>query len=180
MKCHVRHWMSNVFLMCSTKDTALFKYFCVVVSDAVFMVIPSSREEVRAHLKFLGLSDGQIRRVRRIYWRSKARYVVPAPLILLRCLTDVYDFFFFCNLTDPSTGRNFFTGDHATRFRHEVTYVARGDLSDIPGMEMYLEVGEYRSGLRRYICLRSSSSFEGNHLYLARVRRSLPLSKVVQ
>ena len=168
VKYDVRHWMSNVFLMCSTKDSALFKYFCVAVSDAVYMVIPESRDEVRDHLRFLGLSDDEIKRVRRKYWRSKARYVIPAPVVLLRRLLDVYHF--FRDLVDPSTGRNFFTLDHEKRFKHEMTYVARGDLSDIPGVEMYVKVGEYASGLSIYICLRSSSALEGYHLHLAKVR----------
>ncbi|CAN0474622.1 unnamed protein product, partial [Laminaria digitata] len=167
VKYDIRHWMANMFLMCSTKDTPLFKYFCVAVSDAVFMIIPTSREEVRAHLKFLGLSDDQIKRVRRKYWRSRARFVVPAPALLLIRLTDVYDF--FCDLVDPSTGRSFFINDHAKRMRHEMTYVARGDLSDIPGVEMYVKVGTFTSGLARWICLRSSSALEGYHLHLAKI-----------
>lgn len=85
--------MANLFLMCSTKDSALFKYFWVAVSDAVYMIIPSSRDEVRSHLKFLGLSEDEIKRVRRKYWRSRARYDVPAPVVLLRRLLDVYEYF---------------------------------------------------------------------------------------
>lgn len=168
VKYDIRHWMSNVFLMCLTKDSALFKYFCVAISDAVYMIIPSSREEVRAHLKFLGLSDEQIKRVARKYWRSRARFVVPDPATLLRRLWDVYDFFY--DLQDPTTGRNFFTVDSHKRWKHEMTYVARGDISDIPGQEMYLKVGEYESGLPRYVTLRSSSALEGYHLHLANVR----------
>ncbi|CAM9585769.1 unnamed protein product, partial [Ectocarpus fasciculatus] len=165
VKYDIRHWMGNLFLMANTKDSALFKYFCVAISDAVYMIVPSSRDQVHAHLKFLGLSEDEIKRVRRKYWRSKARYVVPPPAELLRRLTDVYDF--FCDLVDPSTGRNFFVADHNKRFRHEMTYVVRGDLSDIPGEDMYIEVGTYKSGLPRLICLRSSSPIEGYHLHLA-------------
>lgn len=168
VKYDMRHWLANMFLVCSTKDTPLFKYFCVAVSDAVFMIIPTSREEVRAHLKFLGLSDDQIKRVWRKYWRSRARFVVPAPALLQRRLTDVYDF--FCDLVDPSTGRSFFINDHAKRMKHEMTYGARGNLSDIPGVEMYVKVGTFASGLARWICLWSSSDLEGYHLHLAKVR----------
>ncbi|CAN0297242.1 unnamed protein product, partial [Ectocarpus sp. 4 AP-2014] len=171
VKYDIRHWMANFFLMVNTKDSALFRYFCVAVSDAMFMVVPSSRDEVIAHLKFLGLSDDDIKRVRRKYWRSKARYVVPPPAELLRRLTDVYDF--FRDLDDPLTGRSFFVPDHNKRFRHEMTYVARGDLSDIPGEEMYIKVGEYKSGLPMLICLRSSSPIEGYHLHLARTIGSM-------
>ncbi|CAM9989087.1 unnamed protein product, partial [Ectocarpus sp. 13 AM-2016] len=138
------------------------------LSDATYMVVPSSRDEVIAHLMFLGLSDDDIKRVRRKYWRSKARYVVPPPAELLRRLTDVCDF--FRDLDDPSTGRNFLVPDHKKRFRHEMTYVARGDISDIPGEEMYIKVGQYKSGLPKLICHRSSSPIEVYHLHLALVR----------
>lgn len=159
--------MANFFLMAATKDSALFKYFCVAVSDAVFKIIPSSRRAVQEHLRYLGLTDDEIKRVRRKYWRTKAQYCVPEPETLLRDLTDVYDF--FRDMVDPSTGRNFFNADHAKRFRHEMTYVRKGLLSDIPGMKMYIQTGTYKSGLARCFCIRSSSALEGYHLHLRQV-----------
>lgn len=142
VKYDMRHFMANYFLMAIGKYSSLFRYFCVTVSDAAYKIIPSSRDEVRAHLKFLGLSDTETRRVRRKYWRTKARYWVPGPETLVQGLTDVYDF--FKDLVDPTTGRNFFIADHAKRFRHEMSYVRRGDLSDPPGVAMYTKVGEYK------------------------------------
>ncbi|CAN0054719.1 unnamed protein product [Hapterophycus canaliculatus] len=109
--------MGNFFLMAATKDSALFKYFfCVAVSDAIFKIDPQSRQQVNDYLVSLGLTGAEIRRVRRKYWRTMARYFVPGPEVLLRDLTDVYEF--FRGLVDPSTGRNFFIADHAKRFRH--------------------------------------------------------------
>lgn len=142
VKYDIYHWMANFFLMTVSKDSALFEYFCVAVSDAFlfFKIDPTSRREVYDHLKFLKLTDDEIRRVRRKYWRSRGRYFVPGPGVLLRDLTDVYEF--FCDLVDLSTGRDFFIADHAKQFRHEMTYVKRGDLSDIPGLTMYIEIGK--------------------------------------
>lgn len=176
VKYDIRHFLGNFFLMAATKDSALFKYFCVAVSEAIFKIDVSSRREVRDHLKFLGLNDDQIRRVGRKFWRRKARHTVPGPEVLVRDLTDVYEF--FRPLVDPSTGRKFFILDHAKRFRQEMTYVRRGDLSDPPGMSMYITIGKYESGLPRYFSLRSSSQLEGYHMHLNRVRAShstLPL-----
>ncbi|CAN0574669.1 unnamed protein product, partial [Laminaria digitata] len=167
VKYDIRHFMANFFLMCVTKDSALFKYFCVAVSDAIFKIIPSSRRAVVEHLRFLGLDDGEIKRVRRKYWRLKGQYFVPEPDVLVRDLTEVYDF--FRDLIDPSSGRLFFNSDHAKRFRNEMIYVRKGLLSEIPGMKMYIKTGEYKSGLARCICIRSSSMLEGYHTYLNRV-----------
>lgn len=167
VKYDIRHFLGNFFLMAATKDSALFKYFCVAVSEAIFKIDLSSRREVREHLKFLGLNDDQIKRVRRKYWRRKARYTVPAPAVLVRDLTEVYEF--FRPLVDPSTGRKFFILDHAKRFRQEMTYVRRGDLSDPPDVSMYISIGKYKSGLPQYLCLRSSSHLEGYHMHLNRV-----------
>jgi len=178
VKYDIRHFLGNFFLMAATKESALFKYFCVAVSEAVFKVDLSSRREVRDHLKYLGLSDDQIKRVRRKYWRRKARYIVPSPEVLVRDLTDVYEF--FRPLVDPSTGRKFLILDHAKRFRQEMTYVRRGDLSDPPGMSMYISIGKYKSGLPRYFSLRSSSQLEGYHMHLNKVstRDSLTMSNI--
>ncbi|CAN0093589.1 unnamed protein product, partial [Laminaria digitata] len=164
VKYDVRHWMGNLFLMAVTKDSALFKYFCVAFSDAIFKIVPESREEVLTRLRALGLSPERIKRVPRKYWRSRARYVVGAPEQLVRDLTDVCEF--FKDLIDPSTSRSLFNSDHKKRFEHELTYVRRGDLSDPPGVAMYIKVGVYKSGLQKFLCLRSSSHLEGYHLHL--------------
>ncbi|CAN0597652.1 unnamed protein product, partial [Laminaria digitata] len=119
------------------------------------------------HLRFLGLDDGEIKRVRRKYWRLKGQYFVPEPDVLVRDWTEVYNV--FRDLIDPSFGRLSFNSDHAKRFRNEMIYVRKGLLSDIPGMKMYIKTGEYKSGLARCICIRSSSMLEGYHTYLNRV-----------
>ncbi|CAN0324810.1 unnamed protein product, partial [Scytosiphon promiscuus] len=93
----------------------MFKHFCTAVSDAIFKIIPGSREQVRGHLRNIGLSDTQIKRVRRKYWRTRARFRMPGPETLQRDLMDVYDF--FRPIVDPTTGRKFFNSDHAKRFR---------------------------------------------------------------
>jgi hypothetical protein len=45
------------------------------MSEAVFQVLPGERERVTAHLGVLGMSEEQIRRVPRRYWRRNCRCV---------------------------------------------------------------------------------------------------------
>ena len=167
VKYDIRHWMGIVFLMASTKDTPMFKYFCTAISDAIFEVVPESRLAVKDHLKSLGVTDAEILRVRRKYWRSHYQYVVLSPEELQRDVTDVYEF--FVDIVDPSTGRNFFNPDHAKRFRTGMSYIRKGYLSDIPGLPMYIQIGKYTSGLAGFICVRSSSGLGGYHLHLRQV-----------
>lgn len=143
MKYDIRHFLSNLFLMATTKDSSFFKYFCVAVSDAIFKIIPESRDEVHAHLLFIGMAEEDIKRVSRKYWRTRARYIVLAPAEIARDLTDVYNF--FKDLVDASTNRTFFNADHARRFKNEMIYVQKGCLSDIPGLPMYLKTGRTKA-----------------------------------
>ena len=92
-----------------------------------------------------------------------------SPEELQRDVADVYEF--FVDIIDPSTSRNFFNSDHAKRFRTGLIYIRKGYLSDIPGVPMYIEIGKYRSGLTRFICIRSSSAFEGYHLHVRLVSK---------
>ena len=53
IKYDVRHFMGNWFLMAQSKSSALFKYFCIASSDAIFTVREGQRERVKAHLRKL-------------------------------------------------------------------------------------------------------------------------------
>lgn len=65
----------RLLLMAYSKESPLFKYFCTAMSEAVFQVLPGERERVTAHLGVLGMSEEQIRRVPRRYWRRNCRCV---------------------------------------------------------------------------------------------------------
>lgn len=122
------------------------KYFCVAASDANSKVIPhfveNVRKHVRIHVNFLRLGTDEIRRVRRGYWRRKARYFVPA---LVQALTDVYNF--FKGLEIPTTWLPFMIRDNEKRIEGDTSYVRRGDFSDIPGIQMHpIGIGQKRVG----------------------------------
>lgn len=81
--------MDNFFLKAATKDSALFKYFCVAVSDAMFLLIPGSREEIFKHLQEdLVMPDDQINRVSSML-SPAAALSDPLHAIILQRLIDV-------------------------------------------------------------------------------------------
>jgi hypothetical protein len=171
IKYDPRHWMGNWFLMAQSKSSALFKYFCVATSDALFKVREGERERVKKHLRELykqgsGAAekkrvDNLIKRVRRGYWKKHCQWTIEEPRALARALLAVYDF--FSKLTDPETDRPFFTHGHAKRCAHELAYVAAGYLSDCPRFELYVPLHALSTGLIIYRCLRTSSALEGYH-----------------
>lgn len=150
--------MSNVLLMVSTKESSLFKCFCVAVSDAIFALVPGSREEVIKHLKYLGMSPESISRASRKYFHQRQGYVIPYLPPFCGVHRKIYCF--FKDVIDPFT----------RRFVREMKYVKTGHLSDVPGLSAYIIVGYFKSGLARYVDLRSSSQQEGCHLHMRLVR----------
>ena len=180
VKYDARHFMGNVFLLCQSKSSALFKYFCTAVSDAMFEVREGERERVKKHLRILYKQktkgtpaeiaadkervDGLIKRVRRSYWRSHCRYTIPEPQRLARRLLLVYEF--FKELDDPETQQPFFAPNHKSVVKKELEYVAAGHLSDHPTFELYVIRRVYKTGYVQYRCLRSSSALEGYHQHL--------------
>ena len=189
VKYDPRHWMGNWFLMAQSKSSTLFKYFCVATSDAIFQVwegdasVAGSREHVKAHLRKrfkqgVGVDmtnaaaaaaenqrvDGLIKRVRRGYWRSRCRFSIPPPRELARRLLSVY--YFFREMDDPETGRPFFSSGHEARCLLELSYVAKGDLSDHLTIPLYIELRRTSTGLVISRCLRTSSGLEGYHQHL--------------
>ena len=189
IKYDPRHWMGNWFLMAQSKSSALFKYFCVATSDAIFQVwegdasVPGTRAHVKAHLRKrfehgVGVNmknatkkkeedarvDGLIKRVRRGYWRKHCRFSIAPPRELARRLLAVY--YFFRDLDDPETGKPFLSAGHEAICRRELGYVAKGELSDHPTIPLYFELYRLSTGLVISRCLRTSSGLEGYHQHV--------------
>ena len=185
IKYDPRHWMGNWFLMAQSKSSSLFKFFCTATSDAMFEEREGERERVKQHLRKLfkrmdlvdpmrwrTLSsaeqkaeiervDGLIARVHRSYWRSHCRYTIPPPEQLARRLLTVY--YFFRKMDDPETGKPFFTAGNEKICCHELSYVAKGEVSDHPTIEVYAPDRLLFTGLQIFFCLRTSSALEGYH-----------------
>ena len=117
------------------------------------------------------MTDGDIRKLRRKYWRRRAMYNVPEPARILRDLIDVFNL--FVGLEDPSRpGVTFLNASARSDFMKELAYVQKGLLSDKPGMLMYVKTGVIKAtGFVLHRCRRSSSQLEGYHLHLRQSRR---------
>lgn len=85
------------------------------------------------------MTDEQIAKLPRRYFRQMARKTIPAPAVLVNELCDLYAV--FKDLPDPERpGCRFFVSDHEAIFRKELKYVQMGLLSDPPGMSMHVKV----------------------------------------
>jgi hypothetical protein len=164
VKYDIRHWMANFFLMAKSKESAIFKYFCSAVSDAVFKEDPERRKAVIEHLKKMGVDSEKIKRVKRRFFRKKGIYTIPKPRRLYQDLLAVFEFFSL--IIDPSTAMPFFHNTARKIFEQQMKYVKAGYLSDPPGMTMYVKIGAMTTGLPLYRCVRSTSALEGYHLHL--------------
>ena len=94
IKYDPRHWMGNLFLLCQSKSSPLFKYFCTTISDAMFTMMDGEHERVSGHLRILYKQDlailgdkervdKQLKRVRRKYWRTHCRYSIKPPQVTI-------------------------------------------------------------------------------------------------
>ena len=97
----------------------------------------------------------------RSYWRAHCKATIPPPERLARRLLMVY--YFFRNMDDPETGKPFFSAGHEKICRHELTYVAKGEVSDHPTIEVYALARTLGTGCELFHCLRTSSALEGYH-----------------
>ena len=154
-----------------SKRTALFRWFIVMLADALAMVCDGQYEVVRAHFIRLGMTDEQIAHIRRKTWRKHCMTHQPEPRLLTRRVWDVL----MCArlMHDPeSDGRLFFVDNWLYIAKKELAYVQAGLLSDKPGVALYEEVGWYCTGLRILRCLRNSADIEA---YFQHRSRSVPV-----
>jgi hypothetical protein len=152
-----------------TKSEAA-KIFMVMSSDAMFKMLVGEHSRIERHCKSLGMLPDRIHKLRRKYWRRRARYHCPEPEVMIRGLYDIYCF--ARTLNDPlRPGCAFLVPDHEDVFRKEIKYIQAGLLSDPPGVNMYVcIVRSKKTGLLSFRCLRTSSPLEGYHLHLRAAR----------
>jgi hypothetical protein len=106
---------------------------------------------------------GGIERVKRPTWRKLARYVCPAPQVIVEKLLSLA--FFWSGVVVPETGQAFFTSNWKQLFKKEVAYVQAGYLSDPPNLPMYRvrKTCSCGCGFIFYSSIRGTSALEGYH-----------------
>jgi hypothetical protein len=125
-KYDARHFIENFCNMSSAPKTSeMYKVFIVAVSDALFRILPGERARIIRHVRKLGMSRLQIKKLRRRYWRLRARYTCPEPKVIVKGLFDVY--YFFRSMPDPDCEKKmFFKSDHKKIFEKEIRHVQLG------------------------------------------------------
>jgi len=164
-----RHWMANFLAMASAdKKGDQFKLFATSISMATFRICKGEYREWTEHALRGGLAPERVKKLRRKYYRIRAKYKIEEPRLHIRALLDVVLCFSTQNdALNPAS--KFFTSGWKKIFDHELKYVQYGRLADKPGMAMYIVVGKYPvSGKPRYRSTRTSSPLEGMHAALNR------------
>jgi len=160
------HWMRMFASMLAVdKHSDIEKQFDGWLSEALFKIFDSNEyARGRTHCRKLGMTDEQIKRLPRKYWRLRLRYMCPSPEIIIRGLFDIYAF--FRDLDDPVRPRtSCLKSDALDIFLKEAWYVQRGLLSDIPGIPTYMVTRRCVTGFVLFRCLKTASPLEGMHFH---------------
>ena len=56
-------------MVAAQKNSPAYNLFFILTSDALFVRLAGEYDDVVKHVKLLGMSDDQIKRLRRSYWR---------------------------------------------------------------------------------------------------------------
>lgn len=160
------HFMRNFADMLAVdKHSDIEKVFNTWVSQVLFKIMAGEYNRGKAHAKKLGMTDDDIKRLPRKFWRSKLRYACPFPEPIVKGFFDIY--VFFRDLPNPEQPGSFTclkTSAHDILVK-EMWYVQKGLLSDRPDIPVYLAIGKLTTGFILHRCLRTASPLEGQHFH---------------
>jgi hypothetical protein len=155
------------------KDTPTSNMFAILLSDALFTILPGEYHRVKHYLLTQrNLSHDCIGSIKHAFWRRNCKYSCEEPKILVERLYFVYKFFCSTNNPHRENGK-VLVDNHRDIFYKEIKHVQQGLLSDQLNMIMYVQVpwisgkGRQRNlGFPRYRCLRNTSALEASFLHL--------------
>ena len=171
-----RHWMALFFGMCRT-NSAIFPYFASCVSDALFQICDGEVERVSDWLvNSRGFERSSLNLITRKYWRDHCRRKLDEPKVPITNLHRLVMVFKQARETDEKR-QSFFKHDWRTHWKKMIKFVQVGQLSDPPGVPMYLLIRPARAAvtdasgkvvkrakLAVYRNRRTQSGGEGSHL----------------
>jgi hypothetical protein len=138
-----------------------------MTSDAMFKMCEGEFERLTKHLRDprIGMTDEQIKLIKRSYTRGKCMFACPEPKIIVQHLYDVYSL--FAEMEDPERegGQLVLVSNAHALMIKEMKYVQLGLLSDLPGMTMYREVRKLATGFIVHRSRRNSSALEAQHYH---------------
>ena len=138
------------------------RLFKTMTSDSIFKILVGEHDAAKEHAKAHGCKNPN--KLSRRYYKLLCMYGCPEPAIIMDGLLDVY--FFFRDLPAPGGSGTCLVSNAEDILRKELKYVALGLLSDLPNMQMYVEIGRFTKGTRmRMRCLRGTNALEAQHLH---------------
>ena len=122
------------------------------------------------HCLASGMTLDDVGKLRRSYFRRRARTHCPNPETLIRSVFDLYNV--FKDLKDPErNGASFFIppAQALKLLKKQCKYIQLGLLSDPPDRPMYVKTRRSSLGFQWYRTLRGTSALEGYHQHLFRI-----------
>lgn len=122
------------------------------------------------HCLASGMTLDDVGKLRRSYFRRRARTHCPNPETLIRSVFDLYNV--FKDLKDPErNGASFFIppAQALKLLKKQCKYIQLGLLSDPPDRPMYIKTRRSSLGFQWYRTLRGTSALEGYHQHLFRI-----------
>ena len=157
------HWMDR-YLRVLSKSHVLYGLFVSCLRDALFFLDQGDMELLRKKMVDRGMDLHTASRLPKSFFtkRNRCRRSIPPRLELAVRVQSVFEL--FDGLVD-SENIPLITDRTRTKHRQCMEHVWAGCLSDIPGVPMYIEVGN-DGGLPRYITVRGTSQLECYHRWL--------------
>ena len=155
----------------------LFKLFMSMMSDAFYITDWTQVEELKSAIKYSqGLSDEDVEKIGKKYFRKRTQRLVPTPEILAARVNSVYDFFV---AVDKTISDKLLVGDahrcHVSALRH----IFNGCVSDPVGVPMYRDISSAGARMLKLLCFRGTSALEGFHRWLRSFTSAVYLNPVL-
>jgi hypothetical protein len=149
VKYDLKHFLGLAFAM-ARSASILYGLFCSSLADCIIKPLDGERERVKRHFVAKGMSEADIGRLPRKSFRCRMRHTIPHPA---RVYEDVRRcVLFFSRLDDPTTGNPFFLSGWQDILDGLLRSIAKGWLSDPPGVCLYVKVKVLETGFVVYRC----------------------------
>ena len=170
------HFIGVNLKVVRTKDTPAHGMFAHALGMCLFRPMTGERDRILNYLCTKPTNSGKTRaqvaaETSWAYFRKHSRMVCPAPIVIMRSLVQLYNV--FSRIKNPKDDAPFFHSGWRAILQKELAYVAKGFLSDRPGICYYIALPCKAGQLQKYRCARGSSALEGYHKHLRLVAEHL-------
>ena len=160
-KYDLKHYLGICASMsAASKTSTMHKVFMTALADNFSRLRVHEMERVIADLLRRGYSMDEIRKLRRSYFRRRARVHRPDPKTLIKGFVDLMNV--FASVDDPERqGKKFLVHNWKEILKKQVGYIQLGLLSWDEGRPAYVKAGVTTYGFQLYRSLLGTSALEG-------------------